>query len=178
MKRMICLLMAFAMCAALFGCGQDGRSNTVNQTKTVDDVLNSGMQGGGSSTGNSGGESKPDTVPLDDGNYDVDLTVLNSTMVYSEVYNMVNSPEDYIGKKVKMAGTFAYLEGKTRYYFACFIADATACCSQGIEFVLRDERKFPDEYPAAGDEITVSGIFDVYYEGDQQYCQLVDATMW
>ena len=43
-----------------------------------------------------------------------------------------------------------------KYYFACVIADATACCSQGIEFV-------PDgdyTYPELDSSITVSGIFD------------------
>lgn len=29
---------------------------------------------------------------------DVDLTVLSSTMVYAEVYDMVNTPDNYLGK--------------------------------------------------------------------------------
>ena len=33
-------------------------------------------------------------------NFDVDLTNLSSTMVYSEVYNMMSTPENYIGKTV------------------------------------------------------------------------------
>ena len=41
---------------------------------------------------------------------DVDLTVLSSTMVYSEVYNMVLEAEGYVGKTVKMNGLFAYGE--------------------------------------------------------------------
>ncbi|MBR6050392.1 MAG: hypothetical protein IKP68_04205 [Clostridia bacterium] len=108
---------------------------------------------------------------------DVDLTKLSSTMVYAEVYNMMVSPDDYIGKSVRMKGAFAYGEGDGRYYFACIISDATACCSQGIEFVLKDGRKFPSEYPQAGTEITVVGVFDTYYEGTYRYCQLIDAVM-
>ena len=108
---------------------------------------------------------------------EVDLTKLSATMVYAEVYNMMNDPESYIGKTVRMKGAFDYAEGDGRYYFLCIIADATACCAQGIEFVLRDERKFPDEYPAVGEEITVSGIYDTYYEGMYRYCQLIDAVM-
>ncbi|MBQ9543988.1 MAG: hypothetical protein IJV00_02535 [Clostridia bacterium] len=117
------------------------------------------------------------TQPVDAGPVDVDLTKLSSTMVYSEVYNMTYSPEDYTGKRVRMRGSFAYAEGDGRYYFACIIADATACCAQGIEFVLKDERKFPDEYPAEGAEITVVGVFETYNEGTFQYCQLTDAVM-
>lgn len=108
---------------------------------------------------------------------DIDLTVLSSTMVYSEVYNMMSSPEDYIGKCVRMKGAFAYAQGDDRYYFACIVSDATACCSQGIEFVLKDERNFPDDYPKVGTEITVVGIFDTYFEGTDRYCQLIDAVM-
>ena len=60
---------------------------------------------------------------------------------------------------------------------ACIISDATACCAQGIEFVLTEDRKFPEEYPEKGTEITVVGIFDTYMEGSYKYCQLIDAVM-
>ena len=108
---------------------------------------------------------------------DVDLTVLSSTMVYSEVYNMVVYPEDYIGKTVKMKGQFAfYLDESTgKYYFACIIADATACCSQGIEFELKGDYVYPDDYPEPGTEICVVGVFDTYSEGDYLYCTLRNA---
>jgi hypothetical protein len=98
-------------------------------------------------------------------------------MVYSEVYNMMSVPADYMGKCVRMKGSFAYAEGDGRDYFACIISDATSCCSQGIEFVLQDGRIFTEEYPTVGAEITVVGIFDTYYEGTYQYCQLIDAVM-
>ena len=38
------------------------------------------------------------------GKVDVDLTALSSTMVYSEVFNMLNTPENYVGKTIKMTG--------------------------------------------------------------------------
>ena len=107
----------------------------------------------------------------------IDLTVMSGTMVYSEVLNMMNSPEEYEGKTVKMQGAFSYAEGTDRYYYACIIADATACCSQGIEFELAEERVFPDEYPEAGEQITVEGIFGTYYEDEYRYCTLTDAVM-
>lgn len=109
--------------------------------------------------------------------YDVDLTVLSSTMVYSEVFQMTSAPESYLGKTVRMRGSFAVYEGSSRNYFACLIADATACCAQGIEFVLRDTRAYPEEYPEKGEEITVVGVFDTYTEGTNRYCQLIDAII-
>lgn len=60
------------------------------------------------------------------GSIDVDLTKLSRTMVYSEVYNMMYTPDDYIGKTVKMKGQFAHYEDPDTkvQYFACIIADA------------------------------------------------------
>lgn len=110
---------------------------------------------------------------------DVDLTVLSATMVYSEVYNMMVNPEDYIGKSIRMRGEYSYMHDDTtgNDYFACIIRDATACCAQGIEFVLTDDYVYPDDYPQMGDEITVTGVFDVYMEGTSKYCTLRGAEL-
>ncbi|MBQ9015777.1 MAG: hypothetical protein IJ109_10660 [Firmicutes bacterium] len=110
-----------------------------------------------------------------DGPVDVDLTTLSSTMVYSEVFNMVNEPEDYIGKTVKMNGAAAsyYDEAVKETYYACIIQDATACCAQGIEYVLDGA-----EYPADGEEITVVGEFRTYETADgTSYCTLEGAEL-
>lgn len=110
---------------------------------------------------------------------DIDLTKLSSTMVYSEVYNMMSKPENYIGKKIKMKGMFSYFKvpETNNEYFSCIISDATACCSQGIEFVLDDNRSYPDEYPKVGSEITVVGTFETYKEFDVMYCRLANAKL-
>ena len=110
---------------------------------------------------------------------DVDLTVLSKTMVYSEVYNMMASPEKYIGKTVKMKGPFAFYHDETtdKYYFACIIQDATACCAQGIEFVLTDDYVYPDDYPEVDEEICVIGVFDTYQDGNYTYCTLRNAKL-
>ncbi len=121
--------------------------------------------------------SKNSETKQENGAEYIELTVMSSTMVYSEVLNMMIMPEDYIGKKVKMHGAFSYAEGLDKYYYACIIADATACCSQGIEFALKEEKKFPDEFPELGEEITVEGIFDTYVEDGITYCQLKDSVM-
>jgi len=110
---------------------------------------------------------------------DVDLTDMSSTMVYSEVYNMVNTPEDYVGKVIKLDGLFATTvdENNGNRYFACIVQDATACCSQGIEFVLKGDHTYPDDYPEVEEEIVLVGTFDTYYEDDYMYCTLRDAEM-
>lgn len=116
--------------------------------------------------------SKPEKV-------DLDLTTMSSTMVYSEVFNMVTTPENYIGKTVKMRGTYMYYydEKPNHYYFFCLISDAMACCSQGIEFSLTKDYHYPEDYPKPDDEITVVGVFDSYEEEGNTYCILRNARL-
>ena len=113
------------------------------------------------------------------GTFDVDLTTLSASMVYGQVYDMVYNPEDYLGKTVKMRGPFGYYcdEATGNEYFAVLITDATACCSQGIEFVLDGDYTYPDDYPELNEEITVIGRFNSYTEGNIPYCQLTNAQM-
>ena len=105
---------------------------------------------------------------------DVDLTTLSSTMVYSEVSNMMVNPDQYMGKTVKMSGTMSVYHDTDngQDYYACVIADATACCSQGIEFETTDKL-----YPPEGSEVTVTGVFDTYEENGYQYCTLRGAEL-
>lgn len=106
---------------------------------------------------------------------DVDLSSMSGTMVYAEVYNMCTNPDSYMGKTVKMTGLYTEYEGNGRMYYTCLIPDATACCSQGIEFVLKDD---PGSFPELGEEITVAGVFGTYMEDGYMYCQLSDAVMF
>ncbi|MBQ7562494.1 MAG: hypothetical protein IJT16_00725 [Lachnospiraceae bacterium] len=62
-------------------------------------------------------------------------------------------------------------------YYACIIQDATACCAQGMEFILTDDYSYPDDYPEESEQITVVGVFDTYMEGDYMYCTLRDANL-
>ncbi len=148
MKKIICALLIAIMLVSFAGC------------KTVEDKAPQ--------------DEKNTAVAVNSEKADIDLTQLSSTMVYSEVYNMMTAPENYIGKKVKMSGQFAVYQ---QTYFACVIADATACCQQGLEFILGENKKYPDDYPAADSTITVVGEFQTYYEGEKMYCHLVNAKL-
>lgn len=110
---------------------------------------------------------------------DVDLTRLSSTMVYSEVYNMMYLPNEYLGKTVRMRGAFSVFQDSTtgNIYYTCIIQDATACCAQGIEFERAGSYTYPDDYPEVNDEITVTGVFDTYEEAGYLYCTLRNAKM-
>ena len=130
------------------------------------------------------GAPAPDPLMLDESllqteGVDIDLTVLSSTMVYSQVYNLMVDPYSYIGKTIKMTGMYACtdLTQSTEFYCACIIQDATQCCSQGIEFELDDTYSFPEDYPEYGDDITVIGEFDIYQDGGYTYCTLRNARL-
>lgn len=108
---------------------------------------------------------------------DVDLTQLSSTLVYAEVYNMSIKPQDYAGKTVRMQGNLVYqvVNGQpSPDYMACLISDATACCAQGIEFVLAQPL---EDYPELGSMVTVTGVLSSYQSGEINVLQLKEATL-
>ena len=179
MKRIIVLLTAAALLLSLAACSGEA---------SADQASSSEISGASSSDSSSVIDSALDqakapssaednaAAPKSDG-VDVDLTTMSSTMVYSEVLNMQQAPEKYMGKTVKMQGPFSVTEIDSNRYFACLIKDATACCSTGIEFELAGDYSYPDDYPAKDSEITVVGTFTTYMEGENKYLQLKDAKL-
>lgn len=146
--------------------------NVVNPNDTSNKAVSGGVSNIGVGSNLKKEANNQGATPID-----VDLTRLNAIMVYSEVNNMMTTPEDYVGKKVRMRGKLAVYKYPERNYYTCIIADATACCQQGMEFLWAGNHKYPEDYPNEGDEITVTGVFDIYYEGDKKYCQLKDSSL-
>ena len=114
-------------------------------------------------------------APVEDVAVDVDLTTLSSTMVYSEVYNIMSNPESYRGKSIKVDGLMFvdYDPELNSDYYAVIIEDATACCQQGMEFVCSDHSNLPP----AGSQVEVSGTFGSYDApgGGRYYCIYCDS---
>ncbi len=148
MKKLILIISALVLVAVLTACG--GKTVATGTTETAAKAAQS---------------------------IDVDLTQMSSTMIYSEVQNMMLKPADYVGKTVRMQGAFSVSEIGENRYFACIIKDATACCAQGIEFDWSGDHSYPADYPKDGSDITVTGEFTTYNEGQQQYCQLKNAEL-
>ncbi len=118
----------------------------------------------------------PDENELKNGDIDLDLTGLNANMLYAEVFQITGDPEKYQGKTIRTSGTFNYMMDDGTEYFAVFMADAAACCQQGLEFRTADDLKYPDDYPEIGTPIVVTGTFNSYKEGVYTYCEIKDAT--
>ncbi len=92
---------------------------------------------------------------------DVDLTTLSSTMVYAEVFNMMMSPDNYIGKIIRITGILiVYPDPETaEVHCGVVVQDATACCAQGFNLILPEGFSYPQDYPPSESEVTVVGEF-------------------
>ncbi len=205
MKKVIFHILMSTVVFILTGCAKQTQNSpvTINLQAGVADVIEAGMAAADNSpetiSGNTDeNETLPAAIPTipseiitpsktpadtvdiaesDDG-VDIDLTKLSSTMVYAEVFSMLSTPRNYIGKIVRMRGDYSFIQDPVNevMYHACLIKDATACCAQGLEFVLTDDYKYPEDYPKPGDEITIVGQFNFYNEGDYIYYNIIDAV--
>ena len=184
MKRLFCLLLAVCMMVFLCSCGKGGGEDAGNDTLSSDEEASASAEiiptPNQQETPEKSGQAQPSA-----GKVDVDLTVLSSTMVYSEVYNMLyNDPAYYLGKTVKARGEFSIYQLVTDgvlqpdpVSYACIISDAAACCAEGMEFVLEGNYTYPDDYPELGAEITVIGEFQSYEANGMIWDHLVNARL-
>lgn len=166
------LVFAFLICLLFSGCA----NKTAEEVPTV--AVNSGDAEASPQTGmtqNAVSKTDEASEKKEDGNV-LDLTKMSSAMIYGEVFDIMTNPDHYIGKTIKIRGQYyATHDADTgKYYHSVVIKDATACCSQGIEFVWDDgHHVYPDEYPSDGTEVEITGIFETYTEGGDTYGQLL-----
>ncbi|SDA77005.1 hypothetical protein SAMN02910275_02768 [Butyrivibrio sp. INlla18] len=185
-KKLAILLALASMTMSINACGSEEKETSnepkkvVSSPSSVSDVLEEKTSASASTSSIPLPEEVDSSVVLSsiDG-VDVDLTALSSTMVYSQVYNMMFYPENFIGKTIRMEGIYTeYFDQATgKRYLACFIMDATQCCSQGVEFELTSDYSYPDDYPTEGDTVVVQGVFDVYEEEGAEYCTLRNSKL-
>ena len=129
MKKLLCVLLIALTLVPLAACGRE----IDKVTATADSADNQAPEASVSQKQPSEkkSESKPAVSEPTQGTdgVDVDLTRLSSTMVYSEVYNMMYTPGDYIGKTIKMTGQFVYYENPDRRSCPTPTQDSTASAS-------------------------------------------------
>ena len=190
MKRLFCLLLAVCMMASLCACGKDSGKDARNDASSSNEESSASAESiptpkEQETPDEQQTPEEPEQTQTSADGVEVDLTVLSSTMVYSEVYNMLyNDPAHYLGKTVKARGGFSIYQLVTDgvlqpdpVAYACIIADATACCAEGMEFVLEGDYTYPDDYPELGAEITVIGEFQSYEENGMTWYHLVNARL-
>lgn len=183
----------------LSGCGkQTDNGKGINSGKTVDKVIESQVKkeeqkkteestkedtqkNDQQNTDTQTTENVQGSVNAPEAAVDVDLSVMDSDMIYATVYQMMSDPEQYVGKTFRIEGKFyvTYDEMTKNQYYYCVIKDATECCAQGLEFVWGDgSHIYPDEYPTDGTEVIVDGTFELYMENDSRYCRLANADFY
>ena len=184
----ICLTLAFGVTA----CGKASDKDSNGDTKIISDAKNK-QENSKSDTkkevnkkevaGDAGkGKSSKSKSKTKGNKIDVDLNNLNANVVYSQVFLMMTEPDKFIGKRIRMSGQFnvyAAQEGNpsgVTEYYAIIIADAQACCQQGIEFVWPGHT-YPDGFPEVKSNASVTGIFEVYEENGKKYCRLIADTV-
>ena len=105
----------------------------------------------------------------------VDLTALSQTMAVAELAAMTFSPEEYLGRTVRMEGQLAVYPAnpalEVEYFYAVVMEDATACCQQGLEFV------WEGEMPPEGTTLVVTGRYEAYDCGGLPSYHLVADTV-
>ncbi|SHI34166.1 hypothetical protein [Pseudobutyrivibrio xylanivorans] len=173
MRKIEVLILTGALTFGLMACGKSTAVNTeVVDAAVVEDISEE-------ETEDIQEEVPEEEIPLADPSVDLDLTAMSSTMIYAEVSNMMMEPLEYAGKTVKMEGICGtYQDPDTgKMYYACVIQDATQCCSQGLEFVLDEDKYSVEDYPAQGDEIEVKGTFATYEENGGQYLTMLDSQL-
>ena len=190
MKKWVAIGICLIIVLSLSSCGSDSVDNSSQSVQfressslSVEDIMNSAM----SQSDEMAEEASKELEEIESSlktaestsDVDIDLTVLSGSMVYAQVSDMMYRPMEYLGKTVRMSGAYSYYHDATtgNDYFACVVRDATACCANGIEFVLTEDYLFPDDYPEPGAIITVVGVFDTYKEGNSTYCTLREAKL-
>ena len=116
------------------------------------------------------GKPKPAEIIID-----VDLTKLSGTMVYAEVYKMMTTPNDYLGKTIKVSGPYSTSNYLDEIHHFVLVEGVDACCPEGLLFVWNGNHSFPDDYPKYGTQIEIVGVFASYAGFDFPYnCIEVD----
>ena len=190
MKRLLCLLLAVCMMVSLCACEKGSENDAETDIPSSNEEISAPAEiiptpDEQETPNEQQAQEEPEQTQTSAGGVDVDLTVLSSTMVYSEIYNMLyNDPAHYLGKTVKARGTFSIYQLVTDgvlqpdpVSYACIISDAAACCAEGMEFALEGDLIYPDDYPELGAEITVIGEFQSYEENGMTWYHLVNARL-
>ena len=89
---------------------------------------------------------------------DLDFTKINYVMASGIIFDMLINQDEYIGKRIKIKGSFWAEETDSEQFLAVLLYDATACCQTGLTF--KDvNRHYPEDYPELLSEIEITGIF-------------------
>ena len=146
-KKIVALVLLCSVACLLVGCGGKKEKATVDE------------------------EPKKQNVKID-----LDVTQLNNMMAYTQVFYMIQKPQDYVGQVIRMSGKCTVTRNRTTQerHFNCNITDASGCCATMIRFYLADSAK---RQPKSGEAITIRGHFVLKEEGGKSMGVLEDTVI-
>ena len=90
-----------------------------------------------------------------------DFTKMNYNMATGIVFDMMIDPETYKNKTAKIKGQFTTEVHEGNRMFAVIVWDSGGCCPTGLGIVPLEEKKYPDDFPKEGSEVTVTGTLEI-----------------
>ena len=97
---------------------------------------------------------------------DIDLTILGENMMRAEVVRILSSPDEYLGKVIKIHGSYYAIPEPTiaRVQNIIAVSEVDACCPPlGFEVIVGDfDNPHPFDFPNQGTRIEVTGVFSTY----------------
>lgn len=181
MKKFICILLTlsvvFASLAACSGGSDNTTDNSTSSGSSQQGSTDASAQKDDNTTVSAlsvtvdtsvGADKQKELEDLKQYDVDIDLTTLNNTMLQARVNEILENPNDYKGKTVRVTGTYSksYYDQTDKYYDYVLGYDETMCCAAwGIEFMGDSVPEEIEQYTTIG----LVGTFDFYEELGQTY---------
>lgn len=156
MKKILIFMLCAALAFSFSACGKRSEKSTGADTDIFKEEVNYEPT-----------QTPTEAPPVIEDDSTVDLTNVSNMIAYAELFSMAMSPEEYVGKTVKLTGVYSsFFDENLNYtYRACTVSDNTSCCAQGIYFEL-GETADPSRLPENGEEVTIEGEFQLYTMAD------------
>ena len=166
MKKIIVLALFLIIALSLCACGENGSDNSQSSQPSGDTTLSTVAVTENTAAAQEKSEKFKELEKYD---VDIDMNGLNKTMTTAQMTSIVNEPEKYLGKTIRLTATYqkqaAETGDKKNYNFA-FGYDDTGCCAAWyIEFYGDDVPDDMEDFSS----ISMVGTLRQYDEGGQKY---------
>jgi len=166
------------------GIGKANGSTNENTNGNISENTNTNANANGNTNTNANANANGNTSTNGNANasefdVDIDFTLFSRTIVEAEFQNIIDNSEQYMGKTIRVIGTYFPLfmaESGTTYHYIIIVA-GDECCQLGFEFLRDGDYVVPDDYPAQGTLIEIIGVLDRYEEFGTSYIYLAVLEM-
>lgn len=166
MKKIIALVLFLIIALSLCACGEGGSDNSQISSPAGDTTLSTVAV-----TENTAAvqEKSEKFKVLEKYDVDIDMNGLNKTMTTAQMTSIINEPEKYLGKTIRLTATYqkqpAETGDKKNYNFA-FGYDDTGCCAAWyIEFYGDSVPEDMEDFSS----VSMVGKLAQYNEGENKY---------